>query len=83
MDKLATQDRSRILKCLQQESMTTHEIAVRVRLTLPRVNSLVHELHREGLIHAPRCTPSAKGQPVNVWTLRDSTEDLDSRASDL
>ncbi|MBN6741305.1 hypothetical protein JKG47_12305 [Acidithiobacillus sp. MC6.1] len=50
--------------------MSTAEISTQLHLSAPRVSSLIHELNRRGLIHAPRCTTGPKGNTVNLWALR-------------
>ncbi len=74
MIKLNSQDRDRVLQCLQDGPKTAHEMALLLRLSQPRISSLLPELNRRGLIHAPRCTTGPKGNTVNLWGLRQVLE---------
>ncbi|MHB1282211.1 MAG: ArsR family transcriptional regulator [Acidithiobacillus sp.] len=69
MIKLNSQDRDRVLQCLQDGPKTVHEMALLLRLSQPRISSLLPELNRRGLIHAPRCKVGPRGNTVNLWDL--------------
>ncbi|MHB8201999.1 MAG: hypothetical protein ACYDC7_07265 [Acidithiobacillus ferrivorans] len=69
MSKLHSQDRDRILRCLQDGPKTTHEMALLLRLSTPRVGALVLDLNQRGYIRAPRCTVGPRGNRVNLWDL--------------
>lgn len=69
MDNLNTQDRERILICLQDGPKTASEIAALLRMTPPRASALLLEMSRRGLVYAPRCTIGPRGNTVNLWDL--------------
>ncbi len=70
MDKLLEQDQKRILQALQEKGpQTAHELARNLRLSVPRVTSLLYKMKDERLIHSPRCTTGNKGTPINVWEI--------------
>jgi DNA-binding Lrp family transcriptional regulator len=69
MSKLNSQDRDRVLECLQDGPKTAHEMALLLRLSPARVGALLLELDRRGLIRAPRCTVGPRGNSVNLWDL--------------
>lgn len=69
MIKLNSQDRDRILQCLQDGPKTAHEMAPLLRLSTRRVGALLLELDRRGFIRAPRCTTGPRGNSVNLWEL--------------
>ncbi len=54
---LAVQDMTRILSCLQETGAgTTAEIARTLRLTVARVNGLLMDLQKQGLVQVDHCT---------------------------
>ncbi len=70
MDKLLEQDQKRLLQALQKNGpQTAQELAIAVRLSVPRVTSLPYKRGDEHLIHSPRCTTGNKGTPINVWEI--------------
>ena len=72
MNKLAAQDRDRILQCLHTMPMTVAQISQQLHLSTDRVSGIVQILKSEGLIHAPRCTTGPRGKPVNLWEIHPS-----------
>jgi DNA-binding IscR family transcriptional regulator len=69
-DHMATQYTTRILHCLRGGPKTCREIAAATHLTPLHANTLLLELAKKQLIHAPRCAPGLKGVPVNLWELK-------------
>ncbi|WP_312283477.1 Lrp/AsnC family transcriptional regulator [Candidatus Igneacidithiobacillus taiwanensis] len=70
MDKLLEQDQNRLLQALQNNGpQTAQELSIALRLTVPRVTSLLYKMKDEHLIHSPRCTTGNKGTPINVWEI--------------
>lgn len=69
MSKLHSQDRDRVLQCLQDGPKTAHEMALLLRLSAPRVGALVLDLNRRGFIRSARCTVGSRGNTVNLWDL--------------
>jgi len=70
MDKLVTQDHQAILRCLQDGPQTAKNISTALRLTVARVNSLLHHLASQGAIYSPRCVPGTRPYTsINLWEL--------------
>ena len=72
MDKLAIQDRDRILQCLQANPMTVAAISKQLQLSTARVGGIIQILANSHQIHAPRCTTGPNGNPVNLWEIHPS-----------
>ncbi len=70
MDNLIEKDQKRILQALQENGpQTAQELARTLRLSVPRVSSLLQAMKEKHLVHTPRCTIGNKGIPINVWEI--------------
>ncbi len=67
MEKLLEQDQKRLLQALQENGpQTAQELAKTLRLSVPWVSSLLQEMKKNHLVHAPRCAMESRGTPINV-----------------
>ncbi len=68
MDKLFEHDRQLLLRTLHEHGpQTVQNLAKAMRLSVPRISSMLRKLEEQGLVRAPRCTTGSKGTPINVW----------------
>ena len=68
---LVAHDMDGILTYLQSHSGTASEMAYALRLTVNRVNGLLHELRTQGLVQVDHCKTYRSGKTVNVWAIRE------------
>lgn len=74
-DRLLEQDLQHLLQLLQEGGpKTAYELHQSLRLSLPRVSSLLHTLELKHLAHTPNLTTGKKGNPVNLWEATRKTE---------
>jgi len=68
---LVAHDMDSILTYLQDHPGTASEMAHALRLTVNRVNGLLHQLRTQGLVQVDHCRTYGSGKTVNVWAIRD------------
>ncbi len=66
-------DLERIRALLRKGPKTTGELHAELRISSPRIGSLLNALYRRGEIHSPRCVPNSRGDPVYLWECRPDT----------
>ena len=80
-DRLLERDLQRLLQRLQSGPQTVYELHQVLRLNMPRVSNLLHNLEQRGQAHSPRMIPGKKGTPVHLWEAKDRQAPQDTETS--